>query len=135
MPHSRFSLNAIHAFCAFAAAFLMLPAASAIAAPKRLDCNLTNVETRVGQKSDSAIESRPIIIAFDKEAKTLSVYQDGSARALNNVTISEISMNGSVDEISLGIDPSSLNIVFQTYGINSVRAEFGACSQSLEPLP
>jgi len=72
---------------------------------------------------------------FDEQAMSLTEYQDGSARPLDNVTISQASMNGYVGEISLGINSASLTIVFQTYGLDSTRTEFGACSRSAEPVP
>ncbi|MGP0088830.1 MAG: hypothetical protein ACLPKB_02555 [Xanthobacteraceae bacterium] len=123
------------AFGALAGALLLLSPAGAIAAPKRLDCNLTDFETKAGPKSDSGTEKRSITVVFDEEAKGLTVYQYGSARVLNNVTISQTSMNGYVNDISLGIDPSSWNIVFQTYEPDTTRVEFGVCGLSAKPLP
>jgi len=130
-----FCPRGVDALGAFAATLLLLSPAGAIAAPKRLDCNLTNFETKAGPKSDSGAEKRSITVVFDEEAKGLTVYQDGSARVLKNVTISQTSMNGYVDDISLGIEPSSWNIVFQTYEPDSTRVEFGTCSLSTKPPP
>lgn len=135
MHYLWFYRRAVDALGAFVGAFLLLSPAGAIAAPKRLDCNLTNFETKAGPKSDSGTEKRSITVVVDEEAKGLTVYQDGNARALNNVTISQTSMNGYVADISLGIDPSTWNIVFQTYEPDTTRVEFGVCGPSAKPLP
>ncbi len=134
MDHRRLLSKAAGALSALAAAHLLLPSALA-AAPKRLDCSLTNLETTVGPKYEAEAENRPITVVFDEEAKTLAVYQDGNRRVLDHVTITQISINGYIDEISLGIDMSSWSIVLQTYKPNSMSAEFGACSQSAKPPP
>ena len=135
MKRRRFCSSGVNAGAALAAACLLLSPAGAIAVPKRLDCTLTELETKAGSKSDFAAESRSITVVFDEQAQVLSVYQDGGARVLNNVTISETSMNGYVGDISLGIATTSGNMVIQTYAPGSTRAEFGACSPSAEPLP
>jgi len=116
-------------------ALVPVSSAGAIAAPKRLDCSLTDIETKAGAKSDFEAENRSITVVVDAEAKALTVYQDGSARVLNNVTITQTSMNGYVGDISLGIASASWSIVFQTYAPDSMRTEFGACIPSAEPPP
>ncbi|MGA7808321.1 hypothetical protein [Bradyrhizobium sp.] len=118
-----------------AAVLLLLSIGSADAAPRRLDCNLTNVETKTGSQSDFEPEKRSISIVFDAQAKALRVYQDGGALALSNVTTTVTSMNGYVDGLSLGINSADWNIVLQTYETDSTRAEFGACRISTEALP
>ena len=80
-------------------------------------------------------EKRSISIVFDGKAKELTVYQDGSAQALNNVTATVTSINGYNDQISLGINSADWDIVFQTYEPDSTRAEFGVCSPNTQPLP
>jgi hypothetical protein len=130
-----FRAEAAGALSALAAGLLLLSSAAAAAAPKRLDCSLTKLETRAGGNFDVKAESRSITVVFDDAAKTLTVYQDDSGRALNQVTMTQISMNGYVDEMSLGIDLSSWSIVLQTYKPNSITSEFGACSQSAKPPP
>ncbi len=101
------------------------------AAPQALDCLLTDIETKSGgTKFDSqvAAEKRTIIVTFDEKEGALS-FRDGAAdKPLQNVTITQTSMNGTADDISLGIDRSSWRIVFQTYGQDSLRNEFGICS-------
>lgn len=133
MHHRRFCPGAVCAAVALAAALFAL--SPAIAAPKRLDCNLTVLETKAGSKLDVAPENRSITVVFDKEAKALTVRQDGGARVLGNVTMTQNSMDGYVSEMSLGIDPSSWSIVLQTYKPDSVDVEFGACSLSAKPPP
>jgi len=133
MHHWQFSSRHVRALGVVA--LLMLPPAGAFAAPKRLNCSLTDLETKAGSNSDVAVENRSIVIVYDEQAMSLTVHQDGSARALNNVTISQTSINGYVGEISVGIDSASLTIVFQTYGPDSTRTEFGQCSPSMERVP
>jgi hypothetical protein len=113
---------------------LLLPGV-AVAAPKRLDCSLTKVETRTGANFEVGRENRPVTVVFDAEAKSLAVYQDGGKRALGHVTITQISMNGYIDEMSLGIDMSSWSVVLQLYKPEAMTTEFGACSQSAKPPP
>jgi len=73
---------------------------------------------------------------FDQDAKALTVYPDGGALALTNVTMSQIAMSGYVSgKVSLSIDPSSWNIAFQTYKPDSTSTEFGTCSPSAKPPP
>lgn len=127
--------KAVGSLRALAVALLLLPSAIAAAAPRRLDCTLTQLETMVGSNFDAQAENRSIAIVVDEEPKTIMVYQDGSRQALDHVTITQIAMNGYIDEISLGIQISSGNIVLQSYGPNSTKTEFGTCSQSSKPAP
>jgi len=136
MHHLRSCPTAVEALGALAAALLLLSTAGAIAAPQRLDCNLTSLETKTGSTTDVGAENRPITVVFDQETKALTVYPDGSAVVLTNVTMSQIAMSGYVGgQVSLSIDPSSWSIVFQTYKPASTITEFGACSLSVKPLP
>jgi len=136
MHHWRFCPRAVDALGAIAAAVLPLPPAGAVAAPQRLDCNLTSLETRTGSTTDAVAENRSITVVFDREAKALTVYPNGSALVLTNVTMSQIAMSGYVSgDVSLSIDPSSWSIVFQTYKPASANTEFGTCSPSAKPLP
>jgi len=135
MNPGRFCRAAVGALGALAAALFALSPAGADAAPKRLDCSLTVLETKAGPKLDVAAEKRAVIVVFDQEAKALTVRQDGGARALGNVTMTQSSMTGYVDEMSLGVDPSSWSVVLQTYKPDSVDVEFGTCSLSAQPPP
>ena len=67
-------------------------------------------------------------MTFDEQQGSLSLRQGTANKSLQDVTITPTSMNGAADDISLGIDRSSWRIVFQTYGPNSVRNEFGICN-------
>ncbi len=138
MHHWRFCPRAVEAPGALAAAVLLLMPAGAIAAPQRLDCTLTSLETRAGPTTDVRAESRLITVVFDQQAKTLTVYPDpnGSALVLTNVTMSQVAMSGYISgQVSLSIDPSSWGIAFQTYKPQSTTTEFGTCSPSAKPLP
>jgi hypothetical protein len=104
---------------------------TAKATPQELDCILTDVETKSEEtKFDSqvAVEKRAIVVTFDEQQGSLSLRQGTANKSLQDVTITPTSMNGAADDISLGIDRSSWRIVFQSYGPNSVRNEFGICN-------
>jgi len=136
MHHWRSRPRAVDVVGTLAATLLLVSPLAARAAPKRLDCNLTSLETRAGPKTDVGAENRSITVVFDEEAKALTVYPDGSALALTNVTMSSIAMSGYVSgKVSLSIDPSSWNIAFQTYKPESTSTEFGTCSPSAKPPP
>jgi hypothetical protein len=101
------------------------------ATPQELDCILTDVETKSEEtKFDSqvAVEKRAIVVIFDEQQGSLNLRLGTANKSLQDVTITPTSMNGAADDISLGIDRSSWRIVFQTYGPNSVRNEFGICN-------
>jgi hypothetical protein len=136
MHHCRFCRRAADASHALAAVLLLLSPAGAIAAPQRLDCTLTSVETRAGPTTDVAAESRSITVVFDQAANALTAYPNGSALVLTNVTMSQVAISGYVSgQVSLSLDPSSWSIVFQTYKPDSRSTEFGTCSLSAKPLP
>ena len=116
------------------ALFVQLPSA-AIADAKRLDCNLTRLQTKTGTDFDVATEAKSVTITFDEQAGTLVVDRDGMAHFLDHVTMTPIAMTGYVDDLSLGIDRSSWSIVLQTYKANSVSSEFGICGQSARSAP
>ncbi len=101
------------------------------ATPQELDCILTDMETKSEEtKFDSQVagEKRAIVVTFDEQQGLLSLREGKADKLLQDVTITPTSMNGAADGISLGIDRSSWRIVFQTYGPNSVRNEFGICN-------
>jgi hypothetical protein len=132
MNRGRSIRTVVVAFGALAA--LPVAMSPAGAAPRRLDCNLTVLETKAGSKLDVAAEKRPVIVVFDEQAKALTVRQNNGARVLGNVTMTQSSMTGYDDEMSLGVDPSSWSVVLQTYKADSVDVEFGICSLSAQPL-
>jgi len=101
--------------------------AGAFASPQHLDCVLTDTGTQPGS------ESRPIAVVFDEAAKILSV-QDGSQNVkFSSVSISNVAINGANETISVGIDRSSLGIVWQEYGSTNVVTEYGKCRQTDRP--
>lgn len=134
MDHRSSLPRAIAGASALATA-LLLPPAVAAAAPKQLDCSLTRLETRAGPNFEVEGENRPIAVIFDDEAKSLAVSAGAGKRGLGHVTITQISMNGYVDDMSLGIDMSSWSIVLQTYKPEAMTTEFGACRESAKPPP
>lgn len=132
--------RALGASSVIAAALLMLSSAGAIAAPKRFDCGLATIETKETKALGSVhvdSENRLITVAFDAQADTLTVYQKGSAQAFDHVSITEGNVNGFTRDFSLGIELSSLTIVFQTYKTNPglIISEFGACGPSAKQAP
>jgi len=101
--------------------------ADAYAVPTRLDCVLTDTEAQPGS------ESRPIGVVFDEANKTLTADDGGRSYSFTKVSISNVSINGQADSISLGIDRSSLGIVWQQYGADKVRTEYGHCRLARAP--
>jgi hypothetical protein len=101
--------------------------ADAWAAPQQLDCVLTDTEAQPGS------ESRPIVVVFDEVTKTLTAEEGGRHYSFTKATITYISISGQADDISLGIDRSSLGIVWQQYGADKVATEFGHCHPARTP--
>jgi hypothetical protein len=104
-----------------ALAMVLVWTAAAAAAPQRLDCVLTDKE------ANPASENRPVVVVFDEDAKTVTAEEDGQTYNLKKVSISNVSINGAADNISLGIDRSSFGIVWQQYGADKVSTEYGHC--------
>lgn len=96
------------------------------AAPQELHCVLTDVATR------PASESRPLIVVFDDDARTLKVEDDKNTYDFTTVSISNVTINGESAALSLGIDRSSLGIVWQKYGTTGVTTEFGRCQRAAD---
>jgi len=71
--------------------------------------------------------SRTIAVRYDEQAKTLEAQDGDKARIYRNVTISTVSINGSDDETTIGIDRSSSSIAFQTYRSDRIVTEIGSC--------
>jgi hypothetical protein len=95
---------------------------AAAAAPQQLACVLTDTADRL------AAENRPIVVTFDEDKKTLQAQAGGQAYSFSQVSISTVSISGQSGNISLGIDRSSLGIVWQQYGPDQPVIEFGHCS-------
>ncbi len=72
-------------------------------------------------------------IVFDDTAKTLSAQNGSQKFSFASASISNVVINGVNDSISVGIDRSSLGIVWQTYGPGNVVIEYGRCQRSNHP--
>jgi len=106
------------------AALVSLVAWTKASATQQFDCVLTDTAEQLSS------ENRAIVVAFDESAKTLKA-QDGSQNySFNNMSISNIAISGDVDSVSVGIDRSSLGIVWQQYAADKVVTEFGHCRQA-----
>lgn len=88
---------------------------------QQLNCVLTDTATKPGS------ESRPIAVAFDEQNKTLTAQDGGHSYTFMNVTISNVTISGQADNVTLGIDRSALAIVWQQYQGSEVATEFGHC--------
>lgn len=93
----------------------------AATAPQQLDCILTDTPARPGS------ETRPVTVVYDEADKTLTAEAAGRRYIFSKVTITYIAISGQADDISLGIDRSSLGIVWQQYETNKVNTEYGHC--------
>lgn len=107
----------------FALALAPLWSAGACAAPVRLDCTLE------GPKVDGKVTTRTVTVIFDADGDRLSLQQDTQRQDFAHVTISTVSINGSTNDMSLGIDRSSWSIVLQTYGADRIERQYGTCRQ------
>ncbi len=103
--------------------------ASAQPQPQQLNCVLTDTEAK------PASESRPIVVVFDEGAKTLSAKDGNHSYSFTTISISNVALNGTTDSISLGIDRSSLGIVWQQYAAGKVTTEFGHCQPGIVGPP
>jgi hypothetical protein len=96
---------------------------------QQFDCVLTDTGTQPGSKS------RALAIVFDETAKTLSAQDGRQNFSFTSVSISNVAVNGTTDNISIGIDRSSLGIVWQKYDSTNVVTEYGKCRRSGHPTP
>jgi len=96
----------------------------ASAGAQQLDCVLTDTAEQLGA------ENRALVIMFDESAKTLKAQDGNQNYSFSNVSISNIAISGDVNSVSVGIDRSSLGIVWQHYATDKVVTEFGHCRQS-----
>jgi len=99
----------------------------AAAVPQQLDCVLTDTPARPGS------ESRPVTVVYDEADKKLTAEAAGRRYSFSNVTITYIAISGHADDISLGIDRSSLGIVWQQYGADKANTEYGHCRAARTP--
>jgi hypothetical protein len=91
----------------------------AAAAPQQLRCVLSGSEA-----------SAPIIVAFDEDAKTLRAQSGTQTYSFSNISISNVAISGSVGTVSLGIDRSSLGMVWQQYSAEKATIQFGQCQKT-----
>jgi hypothetical protein len=101
--------------------------ADASAKPQQLDCVLTDTEAHPGS------EHRPIVVVFDEDAKTLTAKDGDHSYSFSQISISNVTINGLDGDVSLGIDRSSLGIVWQQYGADKVTTEYGLCRPAQTP--
>lgn len=99
----------------------------ALALPQQFSCVLTDTAEQLNS------ESRPIVVVFDNDAKTLSAQDGNRAYIFGNVSMSNIAISGDVDNVSLGIDRSSSGIVWQQYEPDKTAIEFGQCRRVDHP--
>jgi hypothetical protein len=97
------------------------------AAPRRLDCVLTDTPAKPQS------EKRPVVVIFDEDAGSLTADESNHIRRFGKVSISSATINGQADATSLGIDRSSLGIVWQQYDADKVRTEYGLCHANPSP--
>lgn len=98
--------------------------ADASAAPQQFNCTLSPAGNQQSSQSQS------IIVSFDPEAKTLQARVGNHNYTFGDVSISNVSISGHVGNISIGIDRSSLGIVWQQYGSGKASIQFGQCQRS-----
>jgi len=105
------------------APLLTLPALTgdSQAAPQQLNCLLTDTLARPGS------QSRPVTVVYDEDDKTLTAEAAGRHYTFSKVTITYIAINGHADDVVVGIDRSSLGIIWQQYGTEEVGTEYGHC--------
>lgn len=78
-------------------------------------------------------QNQPITVTFDDNAKTLQAEESGQNFSFGNVSISNVAISGDAGAVSLGIDRSSLGMVWQRYQPDQVITEFGQCRPNVEP--
>jgi hypothetical protein len=102
---------------------LLATTAAVPGAERQLACVLTDTEAKPRS------ETRPLVITFDQDKRMLIAKEGERIYQFTKVSISNVSISGhaEADNISLGIDRSSMGIVWQQYGTDKVRNEYGHC--------
>src|SRR5579864_7970782 len=95
------------------------------AAPQQLRCALASSQT--------AAQNQPIVVVFDDAAKTLQAQSGTQFYNFTDVSISNVAISGNAGTVSLGIDRSSLGIVWQQYAAEKTTIEYGQCQNSAAP--
>jgi hypothetical protein len=78
-------------------------------------------------------ENRSIVVVFDEDTGLLTAEESNHIHRFGRVSISSATINGQADAISLGIDRSSLGIVWQRYDAGKVLTEYGRCRPGEAP--
>jgi hypothetical protein len=104
-----------------AVAAILASALGASAAQQRLECVLTDTASRLGA------ENRSIVVTFDEDRNGLQALVGSQSYSFSQVSISTVSISGQIGDVSLGIDRSSLGIVWQQYEPGEPVVEFGRC--------
>jgi hypothetical protein len=97
----------------------------ASAASQQLTCVVTD--------SGARSQSPPFVIAFDQDAKTLEAHVGNQNYTFGHVSISNVAISGDVGSISLGIDRSSLGMVWQQYATDTINTQYGQCHTNPAP--
>lgn len=112
------------ALIAFVLVPLIMWSVAACAAVDRVDCNLADTAYQLGS------ENHALSVLFDENAKTLKALDGSQTYNFDDVSISNIAISGNVDSVSIGIDRSSLGVVWQQYKANGIVTEFGHCRRT-----
>jgi hypothetical protein len=99
--------------------------AIAAAAPQQLRCVLA--------RSEASAQNQPTIVVFDEDAKTLQAQSGTQTYTFGDISISNVAISGSVGAVSLGIDRSSLGMVWQQYSAGKATIQYGQCQKSAAP--
>jgi len=77
-----------------------------------------------------AAQSQPITVTFDDNPKSLHAEDGARSYVFDDVSISNVAISGDIDAISIGIDRSSLGIVWQKYEGDKAVTQYGRCRPS-----
>jgi hypothetical protein len=91
------------------------------AAPQQLNCVLAS--------GLPAGQNEPIVVVFDDNANTLRAQSGTQTYTFTDVSISNVAISGSAGAVSLGIDRSSLGMVWQQYAPEQATIGFGKCQE------
>jgi hypothetical protein len=92
------------------------------AAPQQLHCVLT--------PSQTVTQNQSIVVVFDDHAKTLQAQSGTQTYNFSDVSISNVAISGNAGVVSLGIDRSSLGMVWQQYTAEKPTIDYGQCQKN-----
>lgn len=95
------------------------------AAAQELRCVLAGGQT--------AAQKPPIVVVFDDDAKTLQAQSGTQTYSFANVFISNVAISGNSGAVSVGIDRSSLGMVWQQYAAEKATIAYGQCQKGADP--